>query len=151
MNNQYKIDRTGEKVIADFERLLKTGDMSKLTPGLYYELTMHGGFIAHFSIDGFRNHFENRLSMLIEGELYPLNDRFHWSLRSDCLGDSIYIDGLTSGDVMRGICEVAERLAEDVFAYENNKRRDYNISVAQSVVDRYGVNLAPSTKRKVGK
>jgi hypothetical protein len=148
----YNITRNGTKVVADFRRLLQTGDVSKITPGLYHALTMHGGFIAHYGIGGFREHFRGDLTELLAGEMYPLTDSWRWGDEDDgsqpgvCdhLRNSVYRDGLTAKDVMRGICKVARELEQTVVARENELRRRAHIALAQQIANEYGVTVTPA-------
>lgn len=125
----------GAGIVADFRRLLTTRDMTKLTPRLYNALTLHGGFIAHYSLDGFRATFDGKLGELLAGEFYPLTDpdRFDWP----ALEDSDYRDGMTARDVMRAIAQVGAELAPQVREMERHLRRGAEIA---HLCERYGID-----------
>jgi hypothetical protein len=124
----------GRGIVADFRRLLKTGDMGKLTPRLYHALTMHGGFIAHFDINGFRATYAGKLSELLRGEFRALTDPDHFNWPA--LEDSVYADGLTAGEIMREIAKVGAEMVETVREREATARRLAEIS---ALTERYGI------------
>lgn len=124
----FQINRSGRKVVEDFQRLLQTGDMAKLTPGLYYALTQHGGFIAHFDIHGFRATYQDKLSELIEGEMYPLDNTYRWRESMHHLKDSVYTDGMTAHDVMRDISTLADNGRPQIVERESNRDARYVIA-----------------------
>jgi hypothetical protein len=131
---KYLNNRSGAKVVKDFERVLTTGDVEKITPGLYHALTMHGGFIAHFDLPNFRRVFRDDLTSLLRGEIQPLTDpdRFRWP----ALEDSGYKDGLSAGDVMRMIARIGARMKSTVELRESEARKLAEVAALQS---RYGV------------
>lgn len=135
---KYLQKRKGARVVADFQRLMETGDVEKITPGLYHALTMHGGFIAHYDIHGFRATFRDDLGALLRGEFYSLTDPARWERdRMQHLEGSGYTDGLSAGDVMRMIARVgARRHASSVKLREQEMRRLAEVATLQA---RYGV------------
>jgi hypothetical protein len=136
---KYQRKYSGRGIVSDFRRLLKTGDVSKLTPRLYHCLTLSGGFIAHYDLNGFRATFDGRLGELLAGEFYPLDNPERWAPeRMQHLEDSVYRDGMTAGDIMRAIAEIGAELAPMVRARETAKRRMAEIAALRS---RYGVTL----------
>jgi hypothetical protein len=139
--------RKGEKVIADFRKLLETGDMKYLNEGVYHQLTMRHGFIAHYGLGGFRSHYEGRLGKLLDGEgmetllkpaYYPALDEPRYS--------SGYADGLSAWEVKQAFGQIARECEDDVRYREAVKVRDDQIAVAQAIVDTYGVTLEPADK-----
>jgi hypothetical protein len=140
---KYVINRTGKKVVADFRRLLTSGDWDKFTPGLYHALIQHGGFIAHFSQHGFASHYTGRMTELLDGEFYPLYDEWRWENSAHHLEDSVYKDGMSAGDVMRGICAVANELKDEVMAREQNQRREAHVALMEAIADEYGYEVTP--------
>lgn len=131
---KYQDKRQGDGVVKDFQRLMQTGDVAKITPRLYHALTMHGGFIAHYDIHGFRATYAGRLTELLRGEFQPLTDpdRFNWP----ALEDSGYADGMSAGDVMRDICRVGAAAAEQVRERERQANRLAEIA---HLCRRYGI------------
>lgn len=101
MRKEYPLKRQGSRVVSDLERFLKSGDAQKISKGLYHELIMHCGFIAHFDIENFRSNFEGRPSKLLQGETYELHRV------PDPKSLYRYTDGLTSQEVVEGIRRVA--------------------------------------------
>jgi hypothetical protein len=135
---KYQHNYSGRGIVADFRRLLETRDMAKLTPRLYKALTLHGGFIAHYGLDGFRQTFDGRLSDLLRGEYQPLDaDDHHPRLHSPHLEDSVYKDGMTAGDIMRAICEIGRELGPQVRESERFLRRGAEIG---HLCERYGID-----------
>lgn len=137
----YQINRTGDKVVKDFQRLCQTGDVAKITPGLYYALTMHGGFIAHYSIEGFRAHFAGRITDLLNGELTPLWDTMR--VQYPALQDSVYSDGMTAAEVMRDISRVAQSARSIVAKRETAALRERHLRTAQAIADKYNITITP--------
>jgi hypothetical protein len=131
---------SGAGIVADFRRLLTTGDVGKLTPRLYHCLTQSGGFIAHFDIHGFRQTYDGRLTELLAGEMYPLADRLRWE-RMAHLEDSDYRDGMTAGDVMREVSRVAYELAPMVRAREAEQRANAEVAQAHALAARHGLKV----------
>lgn len=101
MADEYPVARQGSKVVMDLERYLRTGQGRAITRGVYEELTMHGGFIAHYDLNNFRRVFDGQPELLLRGELYPLaslpepRSRYRYS------------DGLTSAEVLDGFRRLA--------------------------------------------
>lgn len=139
---RYTENRTGAKVVADFRRLLDTGDIAKLTPGLYHVLTMHGGFIAHFDRHNFARIFAGNLAQLLDGEGDPLEDPFHF--RWPALEDSGYSDGMSAGDVMRAIAEVAQELGPMVREREAKAAADHEVAILHALADKHGLRVSPA-------
>lgn len=137
---KYQREINGRPIAADFRRLLETGNMRKLTPRLYYVLTMHGGFIAHYNIDGFRATFDGKLTRLLHGESVRLTDpdRFTWP----ALEESGYKDGLSAGEVIRAIAAIASELEPMVIGRERAAARMAEI---RHLRERYGVTLEVAT------
>lgn len=131
---KYHCAYSGRGIVADFRRLLETGDMSKLTPRLYNCLTLSGGFIAYFNIDGFRAHYDGRLTELLRGETQSLTDpaRFTWP----ALEDTGYRDGVTAGDVMRAIAKIGAEMEWSVRTRETAQRR---MAEVVHLSQRYGI------------
>ena len=140
---QYMNDRTGKKVIADFRRLLETGDWAKLTPGLYHCLVQYGGFIAHFDLYGFASYYSGRMTELLDGEFYPLYDEWRWTHSSHHLEQTGYKDGMSAKEVMQGICTVANELKDDVMLREQNMRRESHIALMEAIANEYGYEVSP--------
>lgn len=138
----YQINRTGNKVVKDFQRLCQTGDVAKITPGLYHHLILYGGFIAHYSIHGFRDHYRGAVSALLDGESGSLYDSWVWEARTH-LKDSAYTDGMTAYDVMRDICKIAQTARPVVTKREDEKRRAAHIALGQAIANEYDVTLTP--------
>lgn len=136
---RYQHKRTGAKVIADFRRLLETGDMSKLTPGLYKTLSLHGGFIAHFNIDGFRHTFDGQLTNLIGGEAHCLTDAN--DVLYPALNDSGYSDDMSAHEVMQGIVEVARELEPVVRERERQAAQQQRLAVLHALAEQEGYTL----------
>jgi hypothetical protein len=115
---------------------------------------MHAGFIAHFDIGGFQHYYRGRLAELLDGELHPLTNAWRWGdddtghsgTRRD-LECSVYRDGWSAADVMRGICKVARELEADVRWRQAQQRRSAELAVAQRIADEYGVTLTPTDAR----
>lgn len=140
---RYQYERQGRGVVAAFQRMLQSGDIGKMTPGLYYALTMHGGFIAHFSIDGFRSVYRGRLTELLAGEFYPLDDPERWAPeRMAHLEDSGYADGMSAGDVMRDIATIGRNGAELVRRREAEQRAAAEIELARTLAAKHGLTVA---------
>lgn len=98
---EYPLKRQGSRVVSDLERFLKSGDAQKISKGLYHELIMHCGFIAHFDIHNFRSNFEGSPEKLLRGETYELQRV------PDPKSLYVYTDGLTSQEVVEGIRRIA--------------------------------------------
>jgi hypothetical protein len=139
---RYLQNRNGKKVVADFRRLLETGDIAKLTPGLYHELSMHGGFIAHFGLHGFRATFDGRLSKLLDGECHPLavegrSGHFDWP----ALEESGYKDGMSAGEVIREIAAVARELEVTVREREAEVERAKRVRLMEQIAQQEGYTV----------
>lgn len=138
----YQINRTGDKVVKDFQHLCQTGDVDKITPGLYRHLILYGGFIAHYSIYGFRDHYRGAVSALLDGESGSLCDSWVWETRTH-LKDSVYTDDMTAYDVMQSICKIAQTARAVIAERENEKRREAHIALGQAIANEYNVTLTP--------
>jgi len=55
----------GNNALRNIERVLNTRDMEQLNKTGYYHLTMACGFIAHYSIDGFKGYFAERFNLFL--------------------------------------------------------------------------------------
>ncbi len=160
---RYPRKYNGHGVVEDFRRLLDTGDMSKLTPRLYEFLTMSGGFIAHFNLNGFRSTYSGRLSELLDGEMTsftrhdpresPYRERLGgqepkvyggapWE--GAHLEDSGYKDGLSAADVMAEVCAAACELEGDVRRREQTQRRGERIQAMRAIAETEGFSVTPS-------
>lgn len=139
---KYHYTRKGAPIVAAFERLLKTGDVEKITPGLYEALHQHGGFIAHFDIYGFRATFRDKLAELLAGEFYRLDDRARWELRMHHLEDTEYSDGMTAGDVMRAIVAIGARYSDFVFKRECAQRDAGEVAILHALADKHGLKVS---------
>jgi hypothetical protein len=141
---RYLIKRKGQRVVNDFERLLTTGDVSKITPGLYHALTMHGGFIAHFDIHGFRATYSGKLTDLLRGEYKSLANPESWARDFNThLEDSGYVDGLSAGDVMRQIARVGARMHATVELRERLERDQAEAELLRQLAERRGMKVVP--------
>lgn len=160
---RYPRKYNGRGVIEDFRRLLDTGDMSKLTPRLYEFLTMSGGFIAHFNLNGFRSTYSGRLSELLDGEMtsFTRHDPRESPYRERLGGqepkvyggapwegahlvDSGYKDGLSAADVMAELCAVACELEDEVRRREQAQRRRERIKAMRAIAEAEGFTVATS-------
>lgn len=140
---RYQDKRQGRGVVAAFQRMVQSGDVDKLTPGLYHALTMHGGFIAHFGLDGFRDHYRGRLTELIAGEFYRLDDLDRWAAeRMVHLEDSGYADGMSAGDVMRDVAMIARNGGELVRRREAEQRAAAEVELAKALAAKHGLTVA---------
>lgn len=93
--------RQGARLIRDLRRYLESGDGEKISKGLYHELIMHCGFIAHFDLANFRKAFNGKPEKLLGGETYALHRV------PDPKSLYLYTDGLTSQEVVDEIRQVA--------------------------------------------
>jgi Protein of unknown function (DUF2958) len=160
---RYPRKYNGRGVVEDFRRLLDTGDTSKLTPRLYDFLTMSGGFIAHFNLNGFRSTYSGRLSELLDGEMtsFTRHDPRESPYRERLSGqepkvyggapwegahleDSGYKDGLSAADVMAEVCAVACELEDDVRRREEAQRRGERIGAMRAIAEAEGFTVTPS-------
>lgn len=139
---QYHYKRSGKQVVAAFERLLKTGDVEKITPGLYDVLIQHGGFIAHYDIHVFRATFKNKMTELLAGEFYRLDDPARWEAdRMAHLEDADYSDGQTAGDVMRAIARIGARYSNAVQLRERLERGAAEVALARQLAEKHGYKV----------
>jgi hypothetical protein len=138
---RYPINRKGARVVADFERVLETMNVDKITPGLYHALTMHGGFIAHFDIHGFRDVFRGRLTELLAGEFYRLDDVETFERRHD-LDDSGYSDGLSAKQVMMMIARVGARHRSQVEFTERTLRNTDEVELVKRLAVKHGLTVS---------
>lgn len=140
---RFQDKRQGQGVVAAFHRMIQSGDIDKLTPALYHALTMHGGFIAHFDINGFRSVYRGRLTELLAGEFYPLDDPGRWTIdRMRHLEDSGYADGMSAGDVMRDIATIARNGGELVRRREAEQRVAAEVELAKTLAAKHGLTAA---------
>lgn len=135
----FTIKGSGAGVVKDFERLLKTGDMTKLTPRLYHHLIQYSGFIAHYDIHGFRSEYAGRLVPLLHGELEDLRDIDRARRRVDTRGSVYERDGLTAGEVNVRLCEIAIRLYDQVYARELAAEREADMRQMRAIALKYNL------------
>jgi hypothetical protein len=161
---RYPRKYNGQGVVEDFRRLLESGDMGKLTPRLYDFLTMSGGFIAHFNLEGFRGTYDGKLSDLLDGEMTsftghdPRQSPYRARLagqeeklygggapwQSPHLEDSGYKDGLSAADVMAEVCAVACEMKEKVNQREQAAQRSERIQAMRAIAEAEGFTVTPS-------
>jgi hypothetical protein len=137
---RYQDKRKGDGIVKAFQRLLQTGDVQKITPGLYHALTMHGGFIAHFGLHGFRAYYRGRLTELLAGEMDPLTDPDRF--RRPALEDSGYSDGMSAGDVMRDIATIGKNGGDLVREREARQRAEAEVELARQLAAKHGLTVS---------
>lgn len=134
----YLNNRTGEKVIADFRRMIESGDMSKLTRGLYHHLTMYGGHIAHYDTNGFRAHFTGDLTRLVA------KARAAGARHVPAYDDSGYKDGLSANQVNQRLAEIAEELAPAVERREQEAQDAEELRLLEGLAAKHGFRVEPA-------
>lgn len=137
----FTIKGSGAGVAKDFERLLKTGDIAKLTPRLYHHLVQYFGFIAHYDIHGFRSEYAGRLVALLHGEGDDLRDLDRARRRVDYRSSIYERDELTAGQVNISLCEIAVRYYDQVYARELAAERERDMRQMRSIAAKYNLPL----------
>lgn len=142
----YPENRRGEGVVAEFRSYLTTRDPEKIRQGLYrFSMGGAGGLneIAHFNLDGFRSVYHHP-TVYLERLLYPCVERMHHDPHKEPDGfhsQYVYTDGLTAGEVLRRILNLADEHREVVTADYADKERAAVLAEAQRLAAVVGMKV----------
>lgn len=86
--------KNAKSIVASVQRVFKTGDISKLTKVAYQHITLNMGFIAHYNVHGFREHYADVTAfaqMLLTSEM-SMDPTHNWQNRDRYVRDSFFTD-----------------------------------------------------------
>ena len=140
MVREYR-DIKKETVVKNLETVLEKKDSHLIGKQLYRILTLYCGFSAHYSLDGFREDFEDLRELLKALLDHNLSPRYFLDNRNSYLYDTAY-NGVLVAEIVRPIIRIAEKHRPEVEAHFALREREKAHRMIIALIERYG---APTT------
>lgn len=121
-----------EKAYKCFVRVLKERDINKMDRNLYEHLHLHCGFIAHYSIHGFR------------AEYSGLNFRRfiqHFDRYSSLFNSWCHWVGGEYADINRDMVDLVTSMAPQIYAELGQKQRSAEIEICKALAEKHGLKV----------
>jgi hypothetical protein len=129
-------------ILSSVERVLKTGDSSKLTKAAYNCLYLMSGFIANYDIRGFQQTYsDTRLLVSDILSSSDANDPERY-VRDTWFANQYGIEYCQSKtDAYKGLKALALKYQKTVYEQKDSQQKTEEMALAQSLLAKYGLKI----------
>ncbi len=131
-DSQFLSAKQKEKAYKTFERVLRERDINKMDHNLYDHLHLHCGFIAHYSIHGFKDEYSGlefrRFVEHFDRNSEMFNSWCHWAKGE-------------YADVNQDMVNLATSMAPQIYAELAQKQRSAEIELCKALAAKNGLKV----------
>jgi hypothetical protein len=129
-------------IAKNLESVYKSGDITKLSKASYNFLYLMSGFIAHYNLYGFQDHYQDLrdLSQDILNSM-DINDPER-EIRDPWFAGQYGVEYCQSKvDTLKAIKEVVLKYKDQAQVEFDQKEKDQEIAIAKSIATKYGMSF----------